>query len=94
MLSVFSSNCLSWVLSLTFDDFGPTQSTTAPAILDKAKINGTFYVTGNFINNKNINRLKKISDNGHEIGNHSLTHNCNMSINDFANEILENNKKI
>jgi cellulose synthase/poly-beta-1,6-N-acetylglucosamine synthase-like glycosyltransferase/peptidoglycan/xylan/chitin deacetylase (PgdA/CDA1 family)/spore germination protein YaaH len=62
------------VISLTFDD-GPDPSYT-PAILDilkKFKVPGTFFVTGINVQD-NLPIVKRIYDEGHEIGNHTLLH--------------------
>jgi len=62
------------VISLTFDD-GPDPSYT-PAILDilkKYKVPGTFFVTGINVQD-NLPIMKRIYDEGHEIGNHTLLH--------------------
>lgn len=61
-------------IALTFDD-GPNADYT-PKILDvlKAKkVLATFFVTGINIEN-NIPLIKRIYDEGHEIGNHTFTH--------------------
>jgi len=62
------------VISLTFDD-GPDPSYT-PAILDilkKYKVPGTFFVTGINVQD-HLPIVKRIYDEGHEIGNHTLLH--------------------
>ncbi len=66
-------------VALTFDD-GPGVSTQE--ILDILKSSGvkaTFFVIGkNALNNQQI--LKRISEDGHEIGNHSYNHSLHFSI--------------
>ena len=62
------------VISLTFDD-GPDPNYT-PAILDilkRYKVPGTFFVTGINVQD-NLPIVKRIYDEGHEIGNHTLLH--------------------
>jgi poly-beta-1,6 N-acetyl-D-glucosamine synthase len=62
------------VISLTFDD-GPDPRYT-PAILDilkKYKVPGTFFVTGINVQD-HLPIVKRIYDEGHEIGNHTLLH--------------------
>ncbi len=62
------------VVALTFDD-GPTNNTDK--ILDKLDsldIKATFFVTGNELE-QNLEKGKKIVDAGHELGNHTYSHN-------------------
>ncbi|MDP4290195.1 MAG: glycosyltransferase [Bacteroidota bacterium] len=62
------------VIALTFDD-GPDPNYT-PAILDilkKYKVPGTFFVTGVNVQD-HLPLVKRIYDEGHEIGNHTLLH--------------------
>ena len=44
--------------------------------LDKYNVKGTFFVMGGWVNysDENVVKLKKISERGHEIGNHSYKH--------------------
>ncbi|WP_238122563.1 MULTISPECIES: polysaccharide deacetylase family protein [unclassified Xanthobacter] len=61
-------------IALTFDD-GPNAQTT-PKLLDLLKergIKATFFVLGNMAA-KHPDVLKRIADEGHEIGNHSWSH--------------------
>ena len=62
------------IVALTFDD-GPTRGHTDEIlkILREEDIKATFYVTGSEIE-KNPGELEKIIADGHEIGNHSYTH--------------------
>jgi len=62
------------VVALTFDD-GPTKHKTKEIlnILDEAEIKATFYLVGSSIA-QNIQETKDIIAKGHEIGNHSYTH--------------------
>jgi Polysaccharide deacetylase len=62
------------IVYLTFDD-GPTKYT--PQILDILKqndIKATFFLVGNYIKGKETT-VKRIKDDGDEIGLHSMTHN-------------------
>lgn len=62
------------VAYLTFDD-GPSVKST-PIILDVLKkydIKATFFVVGTMVK-ENPNILKKVYDEGHQIGNHSYSH--------------------
>ena len=62
------------VVALTFDD-GPTKHKTKEIlkVLDEAEIKATFYLVGKSIE-QNIQETKNIIDKGHEIGNHSYSH--------------------
>ncbi|MCK8125078.1 polysaccharide deacetylase family protein [Pseudoalteromonas sp. 2CM39R] len=62
------------VVALTFDD-GPTRLKTKEIlqILDESEIKATFYLVGKAIE-ENIQETKNIIDKGHEVGNHSYTH--------------------
>lgn len=61
-------------VALTFDD-GPDEETTTELlnILEKHQIKATFFCIGCKIENNEL-ILKKISENGHLIGNHSWSH--------------------
>lgn len=62
------------LVALTFDD-GPN-STSTPRVLDilaKYQIKATFFMLGNMVET-NQSVVKRISDEGHEIGNHSYSH--------------------
>jgi peptidoglycan/xylan/chitin deacetylase (PgdA/CDA1 family) len=62
------------VVALTFDD-GPTKYQTKEILkaLDEAGIKATFYLVGKSIE-ENIQETKYIIDKGHEVGNHSYSH--------------------
>ena len=63
-------------VSLTFDD-GPS-ATTTPRLLDQLRELGvrvTFFVVGqNIANPQGLAIIKRIADEGHQIGNHSYSH--------------------
>ncbi len=62
-------------LTLTFDDARLSQIDTGIPLLDKYGVKATFYISPeNMI--KRSDKWKKASQNGHEIGNHSLLHPC------------------
>ncbi len=67
-------------IALTFDD-GPNSEITPQilAILEKENIKATFFVIGNKIK-KNESLLKKINNQGHLIGNHSYSHNNQITL--------------
>ena len=62
------------VLALTFDD-GPNAKITGRIleILKRQKVSATFFVVGKNIK-KNPDLLARVHKEGHEIGNHSMTH--------------------
>jgi len=62
-------------ISLTFDDARPSQIDRGLPILDQYGVKATFYVSINSME-KRLDDWKKAAANGHEIGNHSLTHPC------------------
>ena len=62
------------VVYLTFDD-GPNDSTTSDIlkILGREKVKGTFFCIGNNVV-KNPEVFKEITEKGHRVGNHSMSH--------------------
>lgn len=84
------------IVALTFDD-GPTKHKTKKIlkVLDEAKIKATFYLVGKSIE-QNIQETKNIIDKGHEIGNHSYTHQRMVlkSYSFVAEELEKTNKLI
>lgn len=77
-------------ISLTFDDARHTQITNGIPLLDEYGLKATFYVS--------LSRLEQDADswrsaaaNGHEIGNHTLTHPCSGNFSFIDDErALEN----
>lgn len=66
-------------ISLTFDDARPSQIDNGLPLLDKYGIKATFYVLASppFDNvKKRLFQWKQAVSNGHEMGNHTLTHPC------------------
>ena len=62
------------VVYLTFDD-GPNDSTTSDIlkILEREKVKGTFFCIGtNVVKNPEV--FKEITEKGHRVGNHSMSH--------------------
>jgi len=93
-------------ISLTFDDARFSQVDTGTALLDKYGVKATFFVVTSSVEQR-LDGWKKAVANGHEIGNHTMTHPCtgnflwsrknaleNYSINDIQNEITECNTRI
>ncbi|CAN5437919.1 hypothetical protein BH18THE1_BH18THE1_01660 [soil metagenome] len=66
------------IVILNFDDGRESQFTQAKPILDKYGFKATFYVVCNYIGNKpgfmNWNEVKRLYDEGHDIGSHSMNH--------------------
>lgn len=82
-------------VALTFDD-GPTPNTIKVLnVLQESDIKATFFVVGENID-EFPGALKKIDEQGHEIGNHTNTHPFTvfMSEQDIAKEILITEEKI
>lgn len=71
-------------ISLTFDDARFSQIDRGLPILDEYGAKATFYVSINSLE-KRVDAWKKAAANGHEIGNHSLTHPCSGNF-PFARE--------
>jgi len=93
-------------LSLTFDDARFSQVDTGTALLDKYGVKATFFVVPSAVEQR-LDGWKKAVSNGHEIGNHTMTHPCtgnflwsrknaleNYNIDDIRNEITECNARI
>lgn len=62
-------------VSLTFDDARPSQIDTGLPLLEKLGVRATFFVSPNNIE-KRLDGWKRAAAQGHEIGNHSMTHPC------------------
>ncbi len=75
-------------LSLTFDDARPSQIDVGIPILDRYGVKATFYVSPDRIGER-LEGWKKAVRNGHEIGNHTMTHPCTGSYFAFRFRALE-----
>lgn len=63
---------------LTYDDALNVHLDKAIPLLDSLNLKATFYVSANFTGFKNrVNDWRKVSEKGHELGNHTLFHPCN-----------------
>jgi len=62
-------------VSLTFDDARPSQIDTGLPLLERLGIRVTFFVSPGNIE-KRLDGWKRAAAQGHEIGNHSMTHPC------------------
>ena len=66
------------VAYLTFDD-GPSNNTKKVLeILDRYNVKATFFVIGSAIDEKYIDQIKKMEEEGHSIGIHSYSHKYNQ----------------
>jgi len=95
-------------ISLTFDDGLKSQLKRAVPMLDKYDFRATFYVVprGNYV--ETLKPWREAAEQGHEIGNHTLTHPCscnysgdprgrcleNMSLEDVRADIMEAHRRI
>jgi peptidoglycan-N-acetylglucosamine deacetylase len=68
------------VIALTFDD-GPTPRFTDEilAVLREKRVRATFFVTGREVE-ANMNEARRITGEGHELGNHSYSHRRMMFV--------------
>lgn len=62
-------------ITLTFDDARLTQIDKGIPLLDKYNVKGTFYVSHENMF-KRMDKWREAVSNGHEVGNHTLTHPC------------------
>ncbi len=76
-------------ISVTFDDARFSQIDNGLPILDKYGVKATFYVSISSLE-KRVDAWKKAAANGHEIGNHSLTHPCSGNFSFAREKALEN----
>jgi peptidoglycan/xylan/chitin deacetylase (PgdA/CDA1 family) len=76
-------------VSITFDDARYSQIDTGIPILDRYGAKATFYVSIRSLE-KRLDAWKKAAANGHEIGNHSLTHPCSGNFSFARERALEN----
>jgi peptidoglycan/xylan/chitin deacetylase (PgdA/CDA1 family) len=61
----------------TYDDALNVHLDNVITSLDTFGLKGTFYITGEALSvSKRMNEWRKAAQNGHELGNHSLTHPC------------------
>lgn len=78
-------------VSLTFDDGLPSQLKFAAPLLEKFNIKATFYINPRGEDYKSfLKPWKDMADQGHEIGNHTLTHPCSCNFQVYRREGLQN----
>lgn len=89
--TIWSVNTPRKQVAFTFDD-GPKPETSLPllAALEKLQIRATFFVVGREAE-ANIDLLKRIHDQGHEIANHTFTHRRLPTLSDA--EVISELKK-
>ena len=93
-------------LSLSFDDARPSQVQGGTAFLDRHDVKATFFVVPETVEQQ-LKGWKDAVANGHEIGNHTLTHPCsgnylwsrhkaleNYSLAQIRKDIVDANKQI
>ncbi|MEJ7587166.1 MAG: polysaccharide deacetylase family protein [Ferruginibacter sp.] len=76
-------------VSLSFDDARESQVLAGTGLLDEYGIRATFFVLPSGVE-KQLEGWKKAVANGHEIGNHTLTHPCTGNFAWSRNNALEN----
>ena len=76
-------------LSLTFDDARLSQVEGGTALLNEYGVKATFFVVPAQVQER-LNGWKKAVADGHEIGNHTLTHPCSGNYAWSRNKALEN----
>lgn len=81
-------NGASAAFSLSFDDARVTQVDNGLAILNAAGIKATFFVTATEVA-KRLDGWRAAVADGHEIGNHTLTHPCTGNYPMFRNNAIE-----
>ena len=68
---------------LTYDDALQVHLDNVVPALDSLGLKGTFYLIGNApVVSANISKWRKVASNGHELGNHTLNHPCDGSLED------------
>ena len=76
-------------VSLTFDDARPSEIDNGLEILDRYGVKASFYVIPSNVE-KRLEGWKRAVANGHEIGNHTLTHPCSGNYPWSREKALEN----
>ncbi len=76
----YSQNIDSWngkkcAVVLTYDDALPQHLDNAVPVLDSLGLKASFYLTAYFTTGR-LNDWKKLAEEGHELGNHTLFHPC------------------
>lgn len=75
-------------ISLTFDDARLSQADVGLSVLENCGVKATFYVSFEQLE-KRLAVWEKVPSQGHEIGNHTLTHPCTGNFNFSRHKALE-----
>jgi peptidoglycan-N-acetylglucosamine deacetylase len=75
-------------ISLSFDDARVSQIDVGMDVLSRLNVKATFYVTVNLMRQR-LGEWKRAVADGHEIGNHTLTHPCSGNFSWSRNNALE-----
>src|ERR1019366_1180448 len=90
-----SRNAFRWpgdkrvAVSLTFDDARLSQIDRGLAVLTPSGVKATFYVSPESVK-KRVEGWKRAVADGHEIGNHTMTHPCSGNLAWSSKNALEN----
>lgn len=90
-MSSFWPDGIEGAVSLTFDDGVLTQLDNAVPCLNDNRLKGTFYLNPNRDPrwDELLSRWKNVSEQGHEIGNHTSSHPCSCNFGFDAEHCLE-----
>lgn len=64
-------------IMLTYDDGLPSQLAHVVPQLDEYGFKGTFFLMGYYLKENEIPKWREVSEQGHELGNHTIFHACN-----------------
>jgi peptidoglycan/xylan/chitin deacetylase (PgdA/CDA1 family) len=64
-------------IMLTYDDGCHTQWDHVVPALNEHNFKGTFFLMGCYLTEQDIPQWRKVSEQGHELGNHTIYHACN-----------------
>ena len=76
-------------VSLSFDDARFSQIDAGVPLLDSYDLKGTFYVSPANLSGERLPRWRQAAVNGHEIGNHTVTHPCSANYRFSRDNALE-----
>ncbi len=96
LLPIYSVETNEKKIAITFDAAWSAEDTDSLInILDKHNAKATFFVVGDWVD-KNPDALKKLQENGHEIGNHSDKHPSysKLSREEIRKDMIDCNNKI
>ena len=64
-------------IMLTYDDGLQSQLQNVVPALNEHNFKGTFFLMGYYLDAKDLSQWREVSQQGHELGNHSIYHPCN-----------------